>query len=310
VEAAIEAAQRATQERSDEERAIALELEQARYETRLAARRYERVDPDNRLVAAELELRWNEALAHERETASRLERLATQLRTDTVVNRSDLLALAANLKAVWDSDAADMKLKQRIVHLVIKEVVADVDEKSNEVVLLIHWAGGRHTELRVPKNKRGHHGHMTSESASDIVRRMAGRWPDEQIAATLNRLRLRTGHGNNWNVQRVYQLRRRLGLPPCQAASSNEQSNILTLDQAARRLGVSNTLVRNLIQRGVLPASQVAPAAPWEIAAETLDTPHVQKAVQVARSGGRTVRDRSSESTGTLRLPGFSRSNP
>jgi DNA invertase Pin-like site-specific DNA recombinase len=308
VEAALEAAQRATQERSDEERAIALELEQARYETRLAARRYEKVDPDNRLVAAELELRWNEALAHERETVSRLERFATQSTTDTVVNRSDLLALAANLKAVWDSDAADMKLKQRIVHLVIKEVVADVDEKSNEVVLLVHWAGGRHTELRVPKNKPGHHSHMTSESASDIVRRMAGSWPDEQIAATLNRLRLRTGHGNNWNIQRVYQLRRRMGLPQCEVASGNEQSNILTLDQAARRLGVSNTLVRKLIQRGVLPASQVAPAAPWEIAAETLDTPRVREAVQVARSGGRAVRERSSESR-ALRLPGFSPSN-
>jgi len=74
-----------------------------------------------------------------------------------------------------------MKLKQRIVHLVIKEVVADVDEKSNEVVLLIHW---RRTPYRVagPEEQARSSWSMTSESASDIVRRMAGRWPDEQIA--------------------------------------------------------------------------------------------------------------------------------
>jgi len=71
-----------------------------------------------------------------------------------------------------------------------------VDEESREVVLLIHWAGGRHSELRVKKRKTGQHRWCTSLEAVEIVRQMAGRFPDELIAATLNRLELKTGVGN------------------------------------------------------------------------------------------------------------------
>ena len=70
---------------------------------------------------------------------------------------------------------------------------------SSEVVLVIHWVGGRHSELRVPKLKSGHHSHCTQVEAVDIVRQMAGSYKDEEIALTLNRLRLKTGVGNSWS---------------------------------------------------------------------------------------------------------------
>jgi len=309
VEAACRAAEQASHQRGDEHRAALLELEQARYETRLAARRYESVDPDNRLVAAELEQRWNAALGHERELEIRVGTLAKRHGETPAIDKSELLALAANLSAVWNSDVADMRLKQRIVHILIQEIVVDVDDKASELVLLIHWVGGRHSELRVPKNKPGQHGRRTSESASEIVRRMAGRWPDEQIAATLNRLRFKTGAGNNWNEQRVYQLRRRLGLPSYNPGDTTaQQSGVLTLQEASIRLGVSATVVRGLIKRGLLPASQVAPAAPWEIPVAALDSSAIREAVNVAQQGGRAVRQRQAEAL-NLRLPGVPDAN-
>jgi hypothetical protein len=72
IDAAIEAARRADERHHQEREALRLEVEHARYEAQLAGRRYERVDPDMRLVAAELEARWNAALAHVREVEGRL----------------------------------------------------------------------------------------------------------------------------------------------------------------------------------------------------------------------------------------------
>jgi hypothetical protein len=74
-EAALQASECIANEQADQERAVALELEPARYEERLASRRYEGVDPENRLVAAELESRWNAAIARTREIELRLEQV-------------------------------------------------------------------------------------------------------------------------------------------------------------------------------------------------------------------------------------------
>lgn len=301
VEAALQACERMTIEQADQERAVALELEQARYEERLAARRYEGVDPDNRLVAAELETRWNAALAHTREIESLMDQAKGARKPTPAVDRQALLSLATNLPAVWNSDAADMKLKQRIARLLIQEIVADVDEQVSEIVLVIHWVGGRHSELRVPKNKTGHHSRRTGESANDVIRRMAGRWPDEQIAATLNRLRLRTGHDNTWNDLRVRGARERLGIAAYDPAAKRQ--DVVTLDQAAQRLGVSNVAVRRLIKRKELPATQVATAAPWEIPVAALDTESIRRAVEIIRAGGHASRRRAADAR-TLRLPG------
>ncbi len=302
VDAAMQAAERVAQEHDDQLHAVSLELEQARYEAGLAARRYEGVDPDNRLVAAELEARWNAALSRVGQLESRLEAARQASTTTTTVDRETLLSLAANLPAVWNSAAADMKLKQRIVRLLIHEIIADVDEGASEIVLVIHWVGGRHTELRVPKNKTGRHSRTTGEDATEVVRRMAGRWPDEQIAATLNRLRLRTGAGNTWNELRVRGVRERLGLPAHDPAENARAT--LTLEQAAEHLGVSATVVRKLIARKQLLATQAAPSAPWEISAVALDSEPIRRAAQRAREGGYSVRTRAADAA-TLKLPGI-----
>src|SRR5574341_1243750 len=103
-----------------------------------------------------------------------------------------------------------MRVKQRIARLLIHEVIANIDEATHEIVLVIHWAGGRHAE--------------------GVVRRMAGAWPNPDIAATLNRLRLRTGAGNTWTASRVNSLRQRLRLVDYDETRATPR---LTLNQAA-----------------------------------------------------------------------------
>ena len=273
--AAIEAGDLATQQVQDQHHALALELEQATYQATLAARRYEAVDPDNRLVAAELEARWNGALARVGALEDRLRAPRTVSSRSVSIDRDTLASLAADLRRVWEAPSSEMRVKQRIAGLLIHEVLANVDAHTCEIVLVIHWVGGRHAEVRMPRPKAGEHRHRTGPDAEGVVRRMAGAWPDHDIAATLNRLRLCTGVGNTWTASRVSSLRKRLGLVDYDATHAPPA---LTLNQAADRLGVGPWVVRRLITQGRLQATQVVPCAPWQIDPMVLDTATIRTA--------------------------------
>jgi len=301
VEAALQAAEQMRQQREARQRAAEMELEQARYEARLAERRYEAVDPEQRLVAAELESRWNAALQKVRDLEKKLQTLASDPRTVAIPSKEVLLSLAQDLPAVWNAPSTDMRLKQRIVHILIREIVVDIDEEKHEVVMLLHWAGGRHSELRSKKNAPGHRRNCTNLEAVEVVRRMVGQFSDEQIASTLNRLGMRTGAGNTWNEARVYSLRHHHQLPDYDATRSPAVT--LTLDQAAGRLGISVTAVRRLIHSKAIPATQVVPGAPWQIPAAAVESP---EALQAAMNIKNRHRPRpQSHDEGTLELIGF-----
>lgn len=227
IEAAVQAVEHALQQRRDRRQTLVLELQQGRYEEHLASRRYEAVDPDNRLVAGELELRWDAALKRVAELEGQLQEFDLAPAGPPLPDKALLSSLAQDLPAVWSSPTTEPRLKQRIVRILIKEIVVDVDEEKREIVLIIHWAGGKHSELRVPKLAAGWHGRCTSLDAVDVVRQMAGLFPDRQIATTLNRLGLRTGVGNTWTPMRVASLRCYHEWP---AYSSTEQKpDVLTL---------------------------------------------------------------------------------
>jgi DNA invertase Pin-like site-specific DNA recombinase len=282
VEAALEAAEQMEQRRHELRQSLALEVEQARYEARLAARRYEAVDPDQRLVAAELEARWNAALQKTCELEEKLREFDLGIKNVSLPSKELLLSLAQDLPAVWNSPSTDMRLKQRILRILIEEIIADVDESGREIILLIHWAGGRHSELRLKKRELGQHQRCTSVEAVEVVRQMAGRFPDELIAATLNRLGMRTGIGNTWDKDRVYSLRHHQKLP---GFDPQRPRSHVTLKEAAQRLQVSEGSVRHMIVEKKLPATQVVEYAPWEIPVEALDSEEVRKIVTAIKNG-------------------------
>ena len=291
IEAACEAAEQLQRQRQELRKAIELELEQARYEAGLAARRYEAVDPDKRLVAAELETRWNEALQKIQDLANKLNEFDHNTQSVPLPDKRVLLSLAQDLPSVWNAPSTDMRVKQKIVRILIQEILADVDDNSKEIVLLIHWAGGRHSELRIKKSETGKHSNCTSLDAIEVIRQMAGQFPDEQIASTLNRLRLRTGADNPWNENRVYSVRHRLQLP---AFDGNGRRNELTLKQAAERLSLSPPSVRKMIDEKILPASQVLECAPWQIPVEALESEVVQRVAANLRNRVRIPQSKNS----------------
>jgi DNA invertase Pin-like site-specific DNA recombinase len=281
IEAAVTAAERAVQEPTERRRALELELEQARYQARLAGRRYGAVDPDNRLVAGELEARWNAALQQVASLEDSLRKLNAGPRATVLPDKELLRSLAEDLPSVWNS-SKEAGLKQRIARILIEEIVADVDAKASQLILIIHWSGGRHSELRLKKSRLGEHGRQNDANVMELIREMAGHFPDELIAATLNRLGLRTGKGNTWKKHRVTSVRSYLNLP---AYDPKAPVKNLNAAQAAKRLGIDSRTVHELLKRKVIPGKQVIRCAPWQIPVEALETHAVLEIVRNIKKG-------------------------
>jgi len=297
VEAAMEAERRLAKQQDDAQRLRELELEQARYEARLAERRYAACDPDNRLVASQLEANWEACMQRIRELEEQL-RTAPRQELPSPSRRS-LEGLAGDLQAAWDAPTTTMRTRQRIVRTLIEEIIVDVDDDTSEILLTIHWKGGQHSQIRTRKPRSGEHGRRASEETVEIVRSMAGRWSDEHIAATLNRMGLRTGQGNTWDQIRVQALRNTHDIPAYRSA--HKGGPWITMSEAAARLGVTNHVIRWLIRSGVLPAEQVVPRAPYQIRLTDLEREEVAQAL-VSRSQRRPCRKDLDKQT--LRIPG------
>ncbi len=299
VEAALMAERDAISQIDERQRALELERQQAEYQVKLAARRYEQVDPDNRLVAAELEARWNAAITRLRECEARL--LASSVSKAPVADRDALLSLAGDLDSVWNSSSADMRTKQRLVRALIEEIVVDVVDSSREIVLVIHWRGGQHSELRVRKPRPGEHTMRNSAEVDQVIRQMGTRWSDDHIAATLNRMGTSTPFGHTWDAKRVGGYRRTQGIAGYESAVKD--GKCLTMVEAAAKMGVSCHAIRKLIRDGILPAKQYVFDAPWQIVAADLERPEVLGALRRRRKrAGRPCRN--SRDGRTLVIPG------
>lgn len=282
IEAAVHLSERVVVEDGEKRGALEMALEKARYESRLAQRRFEAVDPDNRLVAAELELRWNHALQRVRDIEDRLEEHSQGTRALTALERQRLLELAADLPAVWNHAACSVELKKRILRTVIEQIVIKDEGDRREHVLSVHWKGGVHTSLRIKRQGCGHHRRVTNRDAIELVEELSKIHDDKTIALVLNRLGYRTGQGNAWRQHHISSLRytRRL-------TKYERSGDWLSLQGAANLLGVSCTVVKHLIRDGCLPAKQVVACAPWIIERTDLELPDVQRRVRTTRKGSR-----------------------
>jgi excisionase family DNA binding protein len=278
IDAAFEAERMHQKRHQDQQRILDLELEQARYEARIAERRYAACDPDNRLIAAQLEKNWEAALRRVRDLEARH---PGDKQADIEVDPSAFANLADNLAAAWNTPGVTMRARQQLLRTLIADIIVDVDDEAREVLLTIHWRGGQHSELRVRKPRSGEHGCATTEDALAIMRSMAGRWSDEHIAASLNRMGLPTGQGKTWTAHRVSSVRRVRGIHAYRSAEKDGQW--LTMTEAAKALRVTPHSIRRLIKSGVLSAVQVVPGAPYQIRAEDLASEAVKTAV--ARKG-------------------------
>jgi DNA invertase Pin-like site-specific DNA recombinase len=282
IEAALGAMNAHGKERLEKRRQLANALEQARFEAARAHRQYDQVDPDNRLVASELERRWNERLA----SVHALEEQLTQHDTGPAIalgleDRERLLALGRDLSRAWDSAAAGVETRKKIVRLLIVEIIVDV--MSDKLELVIHWHGGDHTRLSSKRNKVGQNHWATDADVVDLVRILARQMPDESIAAILNRAGKSTGRGNSWTRSRVCTLRYGQNIAPYREGERAERGEV-TINEAGSALAVSPSTIQRMINDGTLPAQHLCKGAPWIIRMSDLKREDVRTEAGARRS--------------------------
>ncbi|MFC3839193.1 zinc ribbon domain-containing protein [Paracoccus rhizosphaerae] len=138
IAAAMEAETQTVSRQDQVREALVRDLEAARYHADRAFRQYDAADPANRLVAGELETRWNRALTQVATVEARIAEHDAAAPGSSSLAALDTTRIGTNLRAVWAAPTTDARLKKRIVRTVIQEVVADLDDTAPEIVLLVH----------------------------------------------------------------------------------------------------------------------------------------------------------------------------
>ena len=280
IAAATAAEQEAGQRRDQVRDALGRDLEAARYAADRAFRQYDAADPANRLVTGELEARWNKALAHVAEVEGRI--AAHDAATPAVaIDPVSLGMLASDLETVWSAPTTDARLKKRIVRTLIQEIVADIDDAAAEIVLVVHWIGGLHSEMRLPRRRRGQR-NSTSADVIAAVRQLVLIANDDLIAGILNRNGLVTGNGNRWTRERVTSMRSNYRIPVFKPAEDGIEP-WLNLSKAAQLLKIAPKTLRLAAEAGEIEAIHPLPDGPWIFARAALTTSAAQSITERAR---------------------------
>src|SRR5689334_4146649 len=280
--AALAAEAQAAARRDQARDALLRDLEAVRYAADRASRQYDAADPENRLVAGELEARWNRALARVAEADGRIADHDAAAPRRPALEPISFGALADDLEAVWTAPTTDARLKKRIVRTVIREAVADLDDATAEIVIVVHWTGGAHTEHRLPRRRRGQR-NSTPADIVEAVRELALAAKDDVIAGLLNRNGLKTGNGNRWTRERVTSLRSSYGVPVHRAAEDGADP-WLNLRHAAAMVGVAPRTLRLAAERGEIDALHPLGDGPWLFRRTDLEGPAARSVALRARS--------------------------
>jgi hypothetical protein len=252
-------------------------LQQREYDAERAKRQYDRVEPENRLVAAELEQRWNEALSQVAAARVRLEdfqKCKAPPLSETETRR--LMSLGARLETVWNAKETDVRLKKQIVRLLVEEMIVQPGASRDTVDVWIHWKGGHHTPLTV--RRVGQRGQQRAAEAKLIIGVLRAVCDDAGLAHALNRNGVRCGK-ETWTAASVRRFRQRHGIAPFDAAQKKSQG-LLTGEEAAHALGISPMSVHRLVRVGILPADQPAPGFPFVVRQSNLSLPDVEQATR------------------------------
>jgi DNA invertase Pin-like site-specific DNA recombinase len=202
-----------------------LQLEQARYQARLAQRQYDSADPENRLVTAELERRWNEKL----ERVAQLEQSHAQAEDEaqwnlTAKDRETIAELSRDLPAIWKADSTTNQERKQLLRMSIESVQLDAISQTGHIEVQIRWRSGVLSSLTVKRTAPGEGSLKTPAEAVTRIHEMVGRRTYAEIAARLNRAGLRSAFGRCFTTQHVGYICRRDGLANNQQQARRQPS--------------------------------------------------------------------------------------
>jgi len=239
------------------------QIEKGQYEAQRAERQYMAVEPENRVVARELERRWNVQL----EALERVRHQAEQaLQAPTLLSDEELQKirlLGGQLREVWEAPTTTNRDRKRLLRCLIEEIQLRTEESHHGVRIV--WKGGAVTEREVLRGKAGW-ARRTPQDTVELVRELAREFDDAQIARILNKQGRRSGLGNAFTQQSIRSLRGKHGIAKCaKQIAKDPLEGPFTADEAARELGVTMSTVHRWLRDGVLAGEQLTPGAPWRI---------------------------------------------
>lgn len=257
-----------------------LQIERLRYEADKAERRFQAVEPENRLVARTLENQWEICLNKLRVAENELEQHQRQRPEPlTPEQRAYIRTLGKDIKSVWQASTTTYRDKKELLQILLQEVNIRVDRSLNTAHLIIRWQTDAITEIDVELPKRHLPTIRTKQDTLDLVRRLAVHYPDAMIAGILNRQGRRTARDHRFTANRVGNLRRHWSIPKFDATSAPiDDGELLTVQKSAEILGVSPGTVHRWLLDGFIAGEQITPGAPWRIRmAEELRSRFVEK---------------------------------
>jgi DNA invertase Pin-like site-specific DNA recombinase len=272
-----------------------LKVERLEYEARLAQRRYEEVDPSNRLVASTLEKGWNDALVSLDELRKQHEaHRAKQGLSDISRRRDEILALGQELPRLWRSKSTAPRDRKRILRLLVKDITVERRSKVDKaVVLRIRWHGGATQELTVmmPANTPDKWRH--APEIVERVRVLAMAMTNDEIASLFNQEGLRTNKGNEYTTAGISWIRYKHAIPSPILIRPDE----LTVEQVAARFNVSAHVVYYWISKQLITARKLKPNAPWWL---TIDADTDARLQQWCEASTRIEKSRTTSQTRTV----------
>jgi DNA invertase Pin-like site-specific DNA recombinase len=286
MKASIQAAKILSIKEEDKINVFEQKINQLEYEASRAFEQYNEVDPRNRLVAAELERRWNEKLEELEDAKKSLANVESERCNISDEEKSKIFALGERFSEAWENQYCSNPLRKKIIRTVIKEVIVNLNEEKQMLKFIIHWKGGCHTEYEMPKPLSGI-GQKTSLEDLEIIRKMAFRYGDDAIARVLNKLGRKTATGKRWNESRVRTIRGKYSIAG--HINTIKDPDILTLGRSAKYLNVSQTTIKRLVANGVLEKNQIVSWSPWEIKKSDLDSNNIRKIIKTLQETGRLV---------------------
>jgi hypothetical protein len=250
-----------------------MRLERAEYEAALAERRYQEVDPSQRLVAGTLERRWNDALLKLDDLKKQAaEFLRQEARVATPEQKAKVLALARDLPRVWHAPTTQAKDRKRMLRLLLKDITVEKLSHPKQLLAHIRWQGGACTDLSVqlPPNQADRLRYPAA--VVDRVRDLAHRLLDTRIADQLNEEGRASATGKPYTAKMIQWIRRCHRIPPATLKRPGE----LTVQQVAKQFGASDSVVYYWIEHRVIQARRLNAGMPYWITLNETDEQKLQ----------------------------------
>jgi DNA invertase Pin-like site-specific DNA recombinase len=242
-----------------------MRLQRMEYEAALAERRYQEVDPSNRLVARTLEQRWNQALSQLEELRKQYAEIErNDTRVTTPEQKARVMALAKDFPRLWKAPSTPAKDRKRMLRLLIRDITVERHGTTKQVILHIRWQGGACTDVQVDLPLSWPDRVRYPPVVREQVKALAKQFTDAKIAERLNQAGQLSPNGKPFNESKIKWVRFRHRIPPVQLKQPEE----ITVPQLAKRFGISQHVVYYWIERKVVAARQIKPNTPYWI---TLD---------------------------------------